>query len=152
MDVLQEKVDNRLICLGFGTGLFFWIFHTGPGGILDFLSGFLFPLICLLPLHYFGMLGGGDIKLLSVLGGILGYPAVVKLLFFTFLTGGILSLAFLILCGNLKERISYFISYFSGYRTKRVRENYRKKGPRPENYHFTVPIFTGIILFVGGCY
>ena len=80
MDVLQEKVDNRLICLGFGTGLFFWIFHSGPGGILDFLSGFLFPLICLLPLHYFGMLGGGDIKLLSVLGGILGYPAVVKLL------------------------------------------------------------------------
>lgn len=152
MDLLQEKVDNRLICLGFGFGFILALMSHSISGILNFFFGILFPLFSLLPLFYFHMIGGGDIKLLSALGSILGCPKTIGLLILSFLTGAILSIAFLIFCGNLKERISYFISYFSGYRTKRVRENYRKKGPRPENYHFTVPIFTGIILFVGGCY
>ena len=133
MDLLQEKVDNRLICLGF--------------------SGAFFPLLCLLPLFYFRMIGGGDIKLLSALGGILGYPKILSLLLLTFLTGAILSLAFLISCGNLKERISYFISYFYSCRRNRSWKPYRRKGLEPENFHFTVSIFAGIILLTGGvCY
>ena len=99
MDLLQEKVDNRLICLGFGSGLILDIFYSGFAGILHFFSGSFFPLLCLLPLFYFRMIGGGDIKLLSVLGGILGYPKVLSLLLLTFLTGAILSFAFLISCG-----------------------------------------------------
>ena len=70
MDLLQEKVDNRLICLGFGSGLILNIFSSGYTGILHFFSGAFFPLLCLLPLFYFRMIGGGDIKLLSALGGI----------------------------------------------------------------------------------
>ena len=34
MDLLQEKVDNRLICLGFGSGLILDIFYSGFAGIL----------------------------------------------------------------------------------------------------------------------
>lgn len=150
MDLLQEKVDNRLICLGIGCGFFLNIFHSGAAGILQFFSGAFFPLLFLLPLFYFRMIGGGDIKLLSVLGGILGCPEVFSLLLFTFLTGAILSLAFLISCGNLKERISYFISYFYSCRGKGSWKPYRRKGLEPENFHFTVPIFIGSILFTGG--
>lgn len=99
------------------------------------------------------MIGGGDIKLLSALGGILGYPKILSLLLLTFLTGAILSLAFLISCGNLKERISYFISYFYSCRRNRSWKPYRRKGLEPENFHFTVSIFAGIILLTGGvCY
>ena len=153
MDLLQEKVDNRLICLGFGSGLILNIFYSGFTGILHFFSGAFFPLLCLLPLFFFRMIGGGDIKLLSALGGILGYPKILSLLLLTFLTGAILSLAFLISCGNLKERISYFISYFYSCRRNRSWKPYRRKGLEPENFHFTVSIFAGIILLTGGvCY
>lgn len=152
MDLLQEKVDNRLICLGFGSGLILDIFYSGFSGILHFFSGAFIPLVCLLPLFYFRMLGGGDIKLLSVLGGILGCPKVFLLLLFAFLAGAVLSLAFLISCGNLRERISYFISYFYSCRERGSWTPYRKKGLEPENFHFTISIFVGIILVTGGVF
>ena len=90
-------------------GLWFW---PAPGYLLFrfcrnpafFLRGLLPPVLSPSPvlLSYDWR---GDIKLLSVLGGILGYPKVLSLLLLTFFTGAILSLAFLISCGNLKERI-----------------------------------------------
>lgn len=150
MDLLQEKVDNRLICLGLSFGLILNISYSGFVGILLFFSGVFFPLLCLLPLFYFRMIGGGDIKLLSVLGGVLGYPKILNLLLVTFLTGAILSLAFLISCKNLKERLSYFISYFYSCRGNRSWKPYRRKGPQPENFHFTISIFVGTLLLTGG--
>ena len=65
MDLLQEKVDNRLICLGFGFGFILALMSHSISGILNFFFGILFPLFSLLPLFYFHMIGGGDIKLLS---------------------------------------------------------------------------------------
>lgn len=152
MDFLWERISNLLIALSMVTGFVFWIFSHGSAGVLYFLPGFLLPIFCFLPLFHFRMIGGGDVKLLSVLGGILGYPKVLGLLLFSFLTGGILSAAFLISTGNLKERISYFFHYFYEYLKTGNEKNYRKKGMEPENFHFTVPIFTGIILFIGGYY
>lgn len=152
MDFLGEKVSNVLIILGLASGFTFWIFSHGSAGVLYFLPGFLLPILCFLPLFHFRMIGGGDVKLLSVLGGILGYPKFSGLLLFSFLAGGILSVAFLISTGSLKERISYFFNYFYEYLKTGIEENYRKKGMEPDNFHFTVPIFTGIILFIGGYY
>ena len=46
MDLLQERVDNRLICLGFGFGLLLDIFYSGFAGILRFfLRGLLPPVL-----------------------------------------------------------------------------------------------------------
>ena len=152
MDFLWERVSNALILLSLTSGFVFWTLSHGSAGILYFLPGFLLPIFCFLPLFHFRMIGGGDVKLLSVLGGILGYPKVLGLLLFSFRTGGILSIAFLISTGSLKERISYFFNYFYEYSKTGIEKNYRKKGMEAENFHFTVPIFTGIILFIGGYY
>lgn len=152
MDLVQEKVDNRLICLGFCFSFILNIFSFGTYGLWIFFSGMLLPLFSLLPLFYFRMIGGGDIKLLAVLGSFLGYPKVLGLLLSSLLTGGILSAAFLIFCGNLKERISYFINYFYDYEKTGIRKHYRRNGLEPENFHFTVPIYVGVILLIGGCY
>ena len=101
MDFLWERVSNALILLSLTSGFVFWTLSHGSAGILYFLPGFLLPIFCFLPLFHFRMIGGGDVKLLSVLGGILGYPKVLGLLLFSFLTGGILSIAFLISTGSL---------------------------------------------------
>lgn len=152
MDFLMEKVVNSFICLGFMAGLICQIIKNGYGGVFSFAAGMIIPFMLLLPLFYFRMLGAGDIKLFSVLGGILGYQAALKIMVCSFFLGGALSLAFLISCGNLRERISYFFNYlYTYYETGQVR-SYKQKGKCVENFHFTVPVFLGVVLYAGGFY
>lgn len=152
MDFLMERVVNSFICLGFLIGFCCQIIRNGYVGSFFFAAGIIIPFMLLLPLFYFRMLGAGDIKLFSVLGGILGYQAVLKVMFCSFFLGGILSFAFLISCGNLRERLSYFFNYlYMYYETGNVR-SYKQKGKRAENFHFTVPVFLGVMLYAGGFY
>ena len=82
----------------------------------------------------------------------LGVSAVFKLILCSLFLGGILSFAFLISCGNFKERLSYFFNYVYEYSQSKVLRSYIKKGNQPENFHFTVPIFLSVMLYVGGVY
>lgn len=150
MDFLMEKVINSFICLGLAVGLGYQILIRGCAGITVFVPGILVPVLLLLPLFYFRMLGAGDIKVFSVLGGILGYPAILEVMFCSFLLGAVLSFAFLISCGNLRERFSYFFNYLYQYYETGELYSYTQQGKRPENFHFTVPILLGVMLYAGG--
>ena len=152
MDFLIERLVNGFIIVFFLTGTFWQIEENGISGALSGGLGFLLPCILLFPLFYFQMLGAGDIKLLSGLGVFLGVSAVFKLILCSLFLGGILSFAFLISCGNFKERLSYFFNYVYEYSQSKVLRSYIKKGNQPENFHFTVPIFLSVMLYVGGVY
>lgn len=151
-DFLMEKVVNGFICCGLAAGLCYQILRFGFRGIGTFLVGILIPFLLFLPLFYFRMLGAGDIKLFSVLGGFLGYTVVLKVIFCSFLIGAVLSLAFLISSGNLKERFSYFFNYLYQYYKTGILCSYMQKGKQAENFHFTVPVFLSVLLYVGGFY
>ncbi len=115
------------------------------------LSGGVFlPLVLLFPLFCFRMMGAGDIKLMAVMGGILGSCGILKGMFCAFILGAVLSLAFLISCGNLQERFSYFFHYLKVCKEKHCPVPYRRQGAQAENLHFTVPILLGIMLYAGG--
>ena len=152
MDFIMERVVNEFIIVLFLAGFWWQIRQNGILGGLSGVMGFLFPCILLLPLFYFRMLGAGDIKLFSGLGIFLGIPDVFKLILCSLILGGLLSFAFLISCGNLKERFSYFFNYVYKYSQSKVLYPYMKKGNQPENFHFTVPIFLSVMLYVGGFY
>lgn len=96
------------------------------------------------------MMGAGDIKLMAVMGGILGSCGILKGMFCAFILGAVLSLAFLISCGNLQERFSYFFHYLKVCKEKHCPVPYRRQGAQAENLHFTVPILLGIMLYAGG--
>ena len=82
----------------------------------------LLPLLLLFPLFLFRMMGAGDIKLLSVLGGLLGTGTILRSMICSFLLGALLSFAFLMACGNLSERLSYFLRYIRACsRHRRIR-------------------------------
>lgn len=152
MDFLMEKVVNSFICLGLAAGLYYQILHLGIKGIAVFTAGVFVPFVLFLPLFYFRMIGAGDIKLFTVLGGILGYSIVLKIIFCSFLLGAVLSLSFLISCGNLKERCSYFFNYLCQYYETGILCSYIQKGKQAENFHFTVPVLLAAMLYVGGFY
>lgn len=151
LDFQDEKIPNSYVCLVWGTGAMF-CFFSGTGELSNLFGGIFFPIFCLMPLFWFRMLGAGDIKLFSALGGIMGIPEVFRFMVCSFLTGAILALGFLITCGNLKERMHYFLAYCCRSTKTGERQPYRQKGMEPENFHFTVPIFIGAVLYAGGLY
>ena len=149
-DLFQEKVPNRWIVLGLAAGAVCQGLLHGAGGIPFYLGGVFLPLVLLFPLFCFRMMGAGDIKLMAVMGGILGSCGILKGMFCAFILGAVLSLAFLISCGNLRERFSYFFHYLKVCKEKHCPVPYRRQGAQAENLHFTVPILLGIMLYAGG--
>lgn len=151
-DLYCQKVPNAWIFAGWLWGLGIQGAAGGLCGIARFLAGAGTPIFWLFPLFYFRMLGPGDIKLLSALGGFLGFHAVARLMVLSFFLGGILSLGILTIHGMLWSRLRYFANYFRMYIQDRKRRAYYKPGDRAENLHFTLPILLGVFLYVGGVY
>ncbi|MGI6069545.1 MAG: prepilin peptidase [Blautia sp.] len=152
MDLVSEKIDNRLILCGWLLGLGYQLGTSQLQGLMEFLAGAVLPVFLLAVLFWFRMLGPGDIKLLSVLGGLLGSQAVLFCIFYSFLFGAILSAAFLVACGNLVQRLNYFSHYIYNYIQTKKRVPYYLPGSRLENIHFTVPVLMGVMLYAGGFY
>lgn len=150
MDLHRQKISNIWILTGWVLGFGLQAAYNGWMGAAGFFVGAAVPILWLFPLFYFRMLGPGDIKLLSVLGGLLGYHAVIRLTIFSFFFGGILALGLLITSGMFGFRFRYFANYFRNYLKDRKHRPYYKTGGRAENFHFTLPILLGVFLYVGG--
>lgn len=152
MDLMREKVENSWILLSWVLGLGYQIGAEGGRGIISFFISAALPLLLLYILFRFRMMGAGDIKLLSAVGGFMGVTAVCWCIFFSFLFGAVLSAAILMTCGDVSRRLRYFSRYFQHYfQTGRI-VPYRKSGRRMEHIHFSVPVFLSVLLYAGGVY
>ena len=98
------------------------------------------------------MLGAGDIKLLSVIGGFVGPRASLIWLGLSLVFGAVISLAILILCGNFKSRLRYFTDYFIQLSTTKKEVPYMVKGFQMEHIHFSLPVLLSVLMYVGGLY
>lgn len=96
--------------MGYLLACFFQI-EKGITGLLEFFIGALLPIISLILLQKWGVIGGGDVKLLSVVGGFLGGKEGIYSVVLSFVFGAVLSLYFLIQRGILKARIRFFLDY-----------------------------------------
>lgn len=149
-DLCWQKVPNIWILFGWIWGLSYQYGVRGWSGTVYFLAGAAVPIVCLFLLFHFRMLGPGDIKLLSVLGGLLGSQAAVRLVFISFFFGGVLSLGLLIDSGTLLFRFRHFADHLRMYIKDRRPRPYYRTGDQAENIHFTLPILLGVFLYVGG--
>lgn len=152
MDLHQGKVKNSWILFGWSTGVTYQMITQGWPGIWQFLYSSMIPIIILFPLFCFRMLGPGDIKLFSALGGIMGLGPILNCIFISFFLGGIISFGILLSSGTLSSRLRHFAAYIHNIlKTKQI-SPYYNPGQQPENIHFTVPILLGAILYSGGIY
>lgn len=152
MDIKTDKIANDGICIFGLAGLCYRIWYQGLAGIRHFAAGAAVPLVLLFILFIFRMLGPGDIKLFSVLGGIMGAESIIRCIICSFLIGAVMSAAMLILCCNAKERLRYFTAYITQFCKSRAVRPYYRTGPRTENIHFSMPVFLAVILYTGGFY
>lgn len=152
MDLNQERIDNRLIGSGWFLGCVYQVVQHGLKGIGLFFAGSIIPIVLLYILFWFRMMGAGDIKLLSAVGGFMGPWSSLVCVGLSLVFGAIISLAILILCGNFSLRLRYFTNYISQLTITGKRVPYMEKGPRMENIHFSVPVLMAVLVFVGGFY
>lgn len=111
MDLSRARVENGWILLSLGAGFLLRWQAEGARGLADYGGGVLLPLVLLLWLFYFRMLGPGDIKLFCALGGFMGTDQIWKCILVSFALGAVISLAVLISLGEIRHRIQYFNDY-----------------------------------------
>ena len=152
MDVQRTKVDNGWLLFCMLVSLCTRLWEKDLGSLGNWICGLLIPVLLLGILFLFRMLGAGDIKLLSVLGSLMGPVKILNCMFYSFLIGAVLSAALMVSSGIFSQRILYLLRYLCGYLKTGKREPYYKSGMPPENFHFTVPIFLSAWLYAGGVY
>ena len=111
-DFRGKRIPNYLICSGWAVGLLYQIVLKGLSGLYFFLFGSLVPIFILFVLFIFRMLGAGDIKLLSVLGGFLGSNATFVCIILSFLFEALIAIIKFAVNRNLLSRLQYLAEYF----------------------------------------
>lgn len=107
------------------------------------------PVFLLFLLFYLKMLGAGDIKLLSVLGGAYGWKASIYILLLALCFGGVWSIIKIIYNHNLRERFLYFWTYINNILILKERVPYLVKGSYEHSYtiHFSIMILLAFIFY-----
>lgn len=94
-------------------------------------------LVFLFPLFYFRMMGAGDIKLISVLSGLVGFKAGVMILISALFLALPVCFIKMLYQNNFKQRLTYFYVYFRQFYLTKRREAYYK--PSRDGYENTIP-------------
>ncbi len=92
-------------------------------GVWIWVVGAAFPIACLWLLYYGRMMGAGDVKTLSVIGGFYGLHGVVRIMLYSFVFGAVLSVIHVVRRRNLVFRLRYLVHYMA--------ESMGKKGRNP---------------------
>lgn len=149
-DLYERKIPNPLIAAGLLLGISWQWCAKGPPGIGDFAAGIFAPVLALGILHYFRMLGAGDIKLLMVSGGFLNFKGSLMCMGISFLIAGIFSAVILLKHRILMRRLNYFVQYLHDYRKNKAWTPYIRQGEDAAYLHFSIPVVLGSLCVIGG--
>lgn len=151
MDIRTGKISNRLIGLGLFLGYICNFIKYGWDGSFYFLIQISIPVLVFYLLFLMRALGAGDIKLFSVISSCIGLKGLSYVIVYSFLTGAVLSLIVLIHNKNLFSRLAYFSEYIKTALYTKSIEKYDYASDGKQNYiHFSIAIFTGFIIYLGG--
>ena len=119
--------------------------------VIRFWGGIFLVLFLFFPLFLGKMIGTGDIKVLAVLGSVLGPRKILFCIVTAFLLGAVESLFLLFFRCDWRQRFLYFFQYLQRAYVERSLPPYLVPGKRPENIHFTIPILGSVLLlYLGG--
>lgn len=110
-DIRSGRVSNKLILYGLSFGLICKIQEYGARGIYLYLRNISVPVILLYLLFLMHVLGAGDIKLFSMIGGILTIQELFLCIWYSFMAGGILSLFYLLKDKDRWKKLKYAWGY-----------------------------------------
>jgi prepilin peptidase CpaA len=94
-DASTFRIPNALTVSGMMLGLAVTTLMAPAAstGFLRSACGLAAAFACLVPLHALRVIGGGDVKLMAMVGAFLGLPDILPALLFVFAAGGVAALA-----------------------------------------------------------
>jgi prepilin peptidase CpaA len=95
-DLSVRRIPNAVLFPALMTALYLNSISGGLAGFADSVTGLVIGLLMLLPLHVLGRMGAGDIKLLGVVGSVLGGWGAIVAGLATMMAGGILAVLYMI--------------------------------------------------------
>ena len=129
MDIQRTKVDNGWLLFCVLVSLFTRIWKMDVSSLGSWICGLLVPILILGILFIFRMLGAGDIKLLSVIGSMIGPTKILNCISYSFLIELSYQLLLMISSGIVCQRISFTYYYITSvFISKQEREPYYKSG------------------------
>ena len=90
IDLIQKRIPNSLLVVGFVAGIFTAFGFEGLSGIWNSLAGFMVGTVIMLPFDNWNLMGGADIKLAGVIGVMVGFPNVIIALVIGLVIGAII--------------------------------------------------------------
>lgn len=110
-DVKDKKVPNKLTFPVILLGFILNIMINGFNGISLSVLGFLLGLAIFFLPFAFGLMGGGDVKLMAAIGALMGWKFTLASAAFSAVAGIIVVIGYLLYKGSL---LTYFKPYFAG--------------------------------------
>ena len=143
-DLRSFRISNCLIVIGFILGLIFQIFTYGVRGAGVFFLNVSIPMILFYLLFLIRVLGAGDVKLFSMIGGIWGVQILCKTIVISFLAGAAMSLCKLLYQRNLISRLLVFREYaYQVLHTGKLSEYPQEVQGKDHVIHFSIAILIG---------
>ena len=105
-DFMYMKISNRLILMGILFSLAFGFMTGGLRQVLYVLVNISFPVFVLYLFYLLGVLGAGDIKLFSIIGGFTNFKLLTGCMFYSFVAAAVIAVGKMLYNRNL--RISVF--------------------------------------------
>lgn len=144
-DLQSMKISNRLILTGLVLSLVFGILLGRTSQILYILWNIFFPVIVLYLLYLLGVLGAGDIKLFSVIGGFTQFHTLVDCMLYTFAVAALISVAKLICSRRLISSMARTLRYVQELLQGSI-HSYREMREEDNLIHFSVAILAGLLI------
>jgi prepilin peptidase CpaA len=113
-DLLYRRVPNLLILVGLLLGVGVSTSSHGALGTIYSLVGALAGLFGLLGFFALRLLGAGDVKLMAVIGSFVGLKAILWILLYTLICGGVLSFLWFAVRGKLGVLADSMRDFFAG--------------------------------------
>lgn len=148
-DFMYMKISNRLILMGILFSLAFGYETGGFKQVLYVLANLSFPVIMLYLLYLLGVLGAGDIKLFSIIGGFTNFRMLISCMLFSFLAAAVIAIGKMLYNRNLTASLVKAGMFFRGLKQTGI-VSYHKEWAEERNLiHFSVAILIGYIIAAG---
>jgi len=95
-DILSRRIPNLFLATALSLGLLCYGLDSGISGLYESLIGLFIGLAVLMPVYIMGGTGAGDVKLLGVVGALLGFQGVFVAAVATLVSGGLLGTAWIL--------------------------------------------------------
>lgn len=151
-DLCQGKIYNRLLIVGglWALVVAVWELATGSelAGFGNRMLGMLVPGFLLFPIFSFGVLGGGDVKLLCMLGAFVGARGILSCMLYSLVPAAVYAVVVMACSGSFFHRMKTLRVYMHRLILGKEWLPYENERSRGSTLCVSVPILIGVWMYL----